>query len=69
MLLANMTIRVKLGVHNTTGLWPQAGSDFGSVPDSKVVYDKHGVTPDTGFVQDLGVAERSNSMEDWVVMV
>ena len=25
----------------------------------KLVYDKHGVDPDTGFVQDYGAAERA----------
>lgn len=33
----------------------------------KLVYDKHGVEPDTGFVQDLGAAERGNVLEEWVV--
>ena len=33
----------------------------------KLVYDKHNIHPDTGFVQDYGAAERGNAMEDWVV--
>lgn len=33
----------------------------------KLVYDKHNMEPDTGFVQDLGAAERGNVLEEWVV--
>ena len=67
MLLANMTRKSESktwGGHNRS--MTNGASEIGQC-QRKLVFDKHGVDPDSGFVQDYGAAERGNAMEDWVV--